>query len=103
MSNEVLDEAGVLAKFGVPPARIVDYLALIGDTVDNVPGVAKVGPKTAVKWLAQYGSLDGVVAHAGEIGGKVGENLRGTWISCRWAKAGHRRLRSVELPQASRR
>ena len=66
MSNEVLDEAGVLAKFGVPPARIVDYLALIGDTVDNVPGVAKVGPKTAVKWLAAYGSLDGVVAHAGE-------------------------------------
>ena len=76
MSNEVLDEAGVLAKFGVPPARIVDYLALIGDTVDNVPGVAKVGPKTAVKWLAQYGSLDGVMAAAADIGGVVGENLR---------------------------
>ena len=76
MSNEVLDEAGVLAKFGVPPGRIVDYLTLVGDTVDNVPGVAKVGPKTAVKWLAQYGSLDGVVAAAGEIGGVVGENLR---------------------------
>ncbi len=76
MSNEVLDVAGVSAKFGVPPERIVDYLALVGDTVDNVPGVAKVGPKTAVKWLAQYGSLDGVVAHAGEIGGVVGENLR---------------------------
>ena len=56
--------------------RIVDYLALVGDTVDNVPGVAKVGPKTAVKWLEQYGSLDGVVAHADEIGGVVGENLR---------------------------
>ncbi|MDD5250225.1 MAG: DNA polymerase I [Rhodocyclaceae bacterium] len=76
MTNEFLDEAGVLAKFGVEPARIVDYLALMGDAVDNVPGVAKVGPKTAVKWLAQYGSLDGVVAHADEIGGVVGENLR---------------------------
>ena len=76
MSNEVLDEAGVSAKFGVPPARIVDYLALVGDTVDNVPGVAKVGPKTAVKWLDQYGSLDAIVAHAGDIGGAVGDNLR---------------------------
>ena len=76
MSNETLDEAGVAAKFGVPPARIVDYLSLIGDSVDNVPGVAKVGPKTAVKWLSQYGSLDNVIAHAAEIGGVVGENLR---------------------------
>ncbi|MFZ4539055.1 DNA polymerase I [Propionivibrio sp.] len=76
MSNEVLDEAGVLAKFGVPPERIVDYLTLVGDVVDNVPGVAKVGPKTAVKWLAQYGSLDGVIAAAADIGGAVGENLR---------------------------
>ena len=76
MTNEKLDVAGVNAKFGVPPNRIVDYLSLIGDTVDNVPGVAKVGPKTAVKWLAQYDSLDGVMAHAGEIGGVVGENLR---------------------------
>ncbi|MCF8199341.1 MAG: DNA polymerase I [Sulfuritalea sp.] len=76
MSNEVLDEAGVLAKFGVPPERIIDYLALVGDTVDNVPGVPKVGPKTAVKWLNAYGSLTEIVAHAGEIGGAVGENLR---------------------------
>jgi len=76
MSNETLDEAGVLAKFGVPPERIVDYLALIGDTVDGVPGVVKVGPKTAVKWLDQYGSLDTIVAHAADIGGAVGENLR---------------------------
>ncbi len=76
MSNELLDPAGVEAKFGVPPERIVDYLALIGDSVDGVPGVAKCGPKTALKWLAQYGDLDGVVAHAGEIGGVVGENLR---------------------------
>jgi DNA polymerase-1 len=76
MSNETLDEAGVAAKFGVPPGLIVDYLTLVGDAVDGVPGVDKVGPKTAVKWLAEYGSLDGVVANADKIGGKVGENLR---------------------------
>ena len=76
MNNEKLDAAGVKAKFGVPPERMVDYLALVGDTVDNVPGVAKVGPKTAVKWLDAYGSLDAIVAHAAEIGGAVGENLR---------------------------
>lgn len=76
MSNELLDEAGVEAKFGVPPGKIVDYLALVGDTVDGVPGVAKCGPKTALKWLNQYGSLDEIVAHADEIGGVVGQNLR---------------------------
>ena len=76
MSNEVLDADGVQAKFGVPAARIVDYLALIGDSVDNVPGVEKVGPKTAVKWLSEYGSLDNIIARAGEIKGVVGENLR---------------------------
>jgi len=76
MSNEVLDPAGVAEKFGVPPERIIDYLALVGDTVDNIPGVEKCGPKTAVKWLTQFGSLDEIVAHADEIGGKVGENLR---------------------------
>jgi DNA polymerase-1 len=76
MSNEVLDEAGVKAKFGVPPGRIIDYLALVGDTSDGIPGVSKVGPKTAVKWLEAYGSLDAIVAHAAEIGGAVGENLR---------------------------
>jgi DNA polymerase-1 len=76
MSNELLDEAGVEAKFGVPPGQIVDYLALVGDTVDGIPGVAKCGPKTALKWLAQYGSLDEIVAHADEIGGVVGQNLR---------------------------
>ena len=76
MTNEVLDEEGVEKKFGVKPQRIVDYLALIGDAVDNVPGVAKVGPKTAVKWLGQYETLDAVMANAGEIGGVVGENLR---------------------------
>ncbi|MDO8299698.1 5'-3' exonuclease H3TH domain-containing protein, partial [Lacisediminimonas sp.] len=76
MSNERFDRAGVIAKFGVPPERIVDYLSLVGDTVDNVPGVDKVGPKTAAKWLAQYGSLDGVIENAANIGGAVGENLR---------------------------
>ncbi|MCA8271462.1 DNA polymerase I [Burkholderia sp. AU30280] len=76
MTNETLDREGVIAKFGVPPERIIDYLALIGDTVDNVPGVEKCGPKTAVKWLAQYDSLDGVIEHAGDIKGVVGDNLR---------------------------
>jgi len=76
MSEEVLDEAGVTAKFGVPPNLIVDYLTLIGDTVDNVPGVEKCGPKTAVKWLTEYGNLDNLVASADKVGGKVGENLR---------------------------
>ncbi|MBC7778471.1 MAG: DNA polymerase I [Proteobacteria bacterium] len=76
MSNETLDPASVVAKFGIPPSLIVDFLTLVGDAIDNVPGVDKVGPKTACKWLAQYGSLDGVIAHASEIGGVVGENLR---------------------------
>ena len=76
MNNETLDVAGVNAKFGVPPERIVDYLTLVGDAVDNVPGVEKVGPKTAAKWLAQYGTLDEIIAHAGAVGGVVGENLR---------------------------
>ncbi len=73
---ELLDAASVKTKFGVPPERIVDYLALIGDAVDNVPGVDKVGPKTAVKWLDEHGSLDGVIAAAGGIKGVAGENLR---------------------------
>lgn len=76
MSNEKLDPPGVVAKFGVPPNRIIDYLTLVGDTVDNVPGVEKVGPKTAVKWLTQFDSVDGVMAHAPEIGGAVGANLQ---------------------------
>ncbi|MDH4292485.1 MAG: DNA polymerase I [Betaproteobacteria bacterium] len=76
MSNETLDVAGVEKKFGVAPERMVDYLTLIGDSVDNVPGVAKVGPKTAVKWLTQYGTLDAIVKNAADIGGAVGNNLR---------------------------
>ncbi len=73
---EVLDVPGVQAKFGVPPERIIDYLTLVGDAVDNVPGVEKVGPKTAVKWLSEHGSLEGVIAAADSIKGVAGENLR---------------------------
>ncbi len=76
MKGAVMDRDGVVEKFGVPPERIVDYLALIGDKSDNIPGVPSVGPKTAVKWLSEYGSLDAIVEHADEIGGKVGERLR---------------------------
>lgn len=75
-TDEVLDITGVESKFGIPPSLIIDYLVLIGDTSDNVPGVEKVGPKTAVKWLKQYGSLANIVGHADEITGVVGENLR---------------------------
>src|SRR5215468_2762706 len=82
MSNERLDEAAVGAKFGVRPGQVLDLLTLTGDAIDNVPGVAKVGPKTAAKWLADYGTLDNLIAHAGEVGGVVGENLRATldWL-----------------------
>jgi DNA polymerase-1 len=76
MSNEKLDVEGVKQKFGVAPERIVDYLALIGDQIDNIPGVDKVGPKTACKWIVQFGSLEGVMEHANEISGLAGENLR---------------------------
>ena len=76
MSDTRLDPAGVEAKFGVPPGRIIDYLALVGDTSDNIPGVPGVGPKTAVKWLTAFGDLDGIRDNAGEIKGKVGERLR---------------------------
>jgi DNA polymerase I len=76
MSNTRLDRAGVKAKFDVFPEQIVDYLALVGDTSDNIPGIAGVGPKTAAKWLNQYLTLDELIAHAGDVGGKVGENLR---------------------------
>jgi DNA polymerase I len=75
-TDDILDISGVTAKFGIPPALIIDYLVLVGDTSDNVPGVEKVGPKTAVKWLEQYGSLDNIVANAEQVTGKVGENLR---------------------------
>ena len=76
ISGRVLDPAGVVEKFGVPPERMIDWLTLVGDTSDNIPGVPSVGPKTAAKWLTEYGSLDAIVARAGEIKGKVGEKLR---------------------------
>ncbi len=76
MSNSVLDEAGVVAKFGVKPDQIIDYLTLVGDSSDNISGVSGVGPKTAVKWLQEYGSLDNIIKHQDEIGGKVGKNLK---------------------------
>ncbi len=76
MTNTALDIKGVQEKFGVKPEQIIDYLALMGDAVDNIPGVPKVGPKTAAKWLQEYGDLDNLIAHADEIKGKIGENLR---------------------------
>ena len=98
MSNETLDIEGVKRKFGVAPEQIVDYLALTGDAVDNVPGVDKVGPKTAAKWIQQYGSLDAVMAHADSIGGAVGANLK---QALDWLPTGRRLLtvkRDVTLP-----
>jgi DNA polymerase I len=82
MSGKRRDVAGVTAEFGVAPSQMLDYQCLVGDTVDNVPGVPKVGPKTAAKWLAEYGSLANLIAHAADIKGAVGENLRSTldWL-----------------------
>jgi DNA polymerase-1 len=93
MSNERLDRDAVIAKFGVRPDQVLDLLTLTGDAIDNVPGVAKVGPKTAAKWLAQYETLDNLVAHADEIAGVVGENLRSALA---WLPAG-RRLLTVKV------
>lgn len=76
MNNQRLDPAGVEEKFGVRPEQVIDYLVLVGDSVDNVPGVPGVGPKTAAKWIQHYGSLDNLIAHADEIKGKIGEKLR---------------------------
>ena len=76
MSNTITDSAGVMEKFGVRPEQIIDFLALTGDSIDNVPGVPKCGPKTAAKWLAEYATLDGVMQNADKIGGKIGESLR---------------------------
>ena len=76
MSNVVLDRDGVVEKYGVPPSSIIDYLALMGDSSDNIPGIPKVGPKTAVKWLQEYGSMEDIIENADAIGGKVGERLR---------------------------
>ena len=93
MTNERLDHEGVVAKFGVRPDQVLDLLTLTGDAIDNVPGVAKVGPKTAAKWLAQYESLDNLIARAHEVGGVVGENLRS---ALEWLPQG-RRLLTVKV------
>jgi DNA polymerase-1 len=86
MTNQKIDRAGVIAKFGLPPEQIIDYLALVGDTSDGVPGIPKVGPKTAVKWLEIYGSVEQIILHANEITGKVGENLRANITQLELAK-----------------
>ena len=98
MTGELLDESGVKEKFGVPPEHITDYLALIGDKSDNVPGVDKVGPKTAVKWLDEYTNLDNVIKNAEDLGGKVGENLRGSIDTLKLAHDLVTIKRDVELP-----
>jgi DNA polymerase-1 len=98
MSNETLDIEGVKRKFGIPPEKFLDYLTLIGDAIDNIPGVDKVGPKTACKWIEKYGSLEGVLEHAGEISGLAGENLR---RMADWLPQARKLLtikRDVELP-----
>ena len=100
MSNEQLDEAGVLAKFGVRANQIIDLLSLTGDAVDNIPGVPKVGPKTAAKWLAEHDTLDNLIARAATIGGAVGDNLRAT---LEWLPQGRKLLTirtDCELPLA---
>ena len=90
MSGKRRDEAGVLAEFGVPASQMLDYQTLVGDAIDNVPGVDKVGPKTAAKWLAEYGSLDAIVANADKIKGAAGQNLR---AALDWLPTGRQLLR----------
>ena len=94
-----MDRDGVVDKFGVPAERIIDYLALVGDSADNIPGVPKVGPKTTVKWLTQYGSLDEIVAHADEVKGKIGENLRASLETLELSRALATIKLDVELEQ----
>ena len=98
MTGVAMDPAGVREKFGVGPEQIVDYLALVGDTVDNIPGVPKVGPKTAAKWLGNYGDLDTLVARAGEVGGAVGNRLRENLDVLPLYKELVTIVRDVELP-----
>lgn len=100
LQDTVLDREGVIAKFSVAPEQIVDYLTLVGDTSDNIPGVPKVGPKTAAKWLQQYGLLDALVVHADEIRGRVGENLRASLDQLPLSKQLATIKCDVELPLA---
>lgn len=99
MSGAIYDRAGIIEKFGIPPEKIVDYLALIGDKIDNIPGVPNVGPKTAVKWLEQYGSMEDVLRHAAEIKGKVGDNLRASLDILPLSKQLVTIFTDLELPQ----
>jgi len=99
MFDTKLDRAGVKAKFDVLPEQIVDYLALVGDSSDNIPGVPKVGPKTAAKWLGEHGSVDAIVAQAGAIAGKVGESLRDNLATLELSRKLATIRRDLELPQ----
>ncbi len=98
MKDQLLDREGVIKKFGVAPEQIVDYLALMGDSSDNIPGVPKVGPKTAAKWLQKYGNLDNLIAHADEIKGKVGDNLRAHLDQLKLARELTRIRTDLDLP-----
>ena len=98
MSDTILNPHSVEEKFGIPPECIIDYLALVGDTVDNIPGVPQVGPKTAVKWLREYGSLDNIITNADKITGKVGDNLRASLSQLPLAKALATIKLDVDLP-----
>lgn len=99
MTDTRMDREGVIEKFGVPPERIIDYLALMGDKVDNIPGVEKCGPKTAVKWLNEYGDFTGVLANADKVKGKIGENLRAAVDSLPLSHELATIKTDVELPQ----
>jgi DNA polymerase-1 len=98
MDDRRLDTAGVRARYGVGPEQMIDYLTLVGDSSDNIPGVPGVGPKTAAKWLTEYGTLDNLLLHAGEIGGKVGESLRATIADLALYRTLVTIKRDVELP-----
>ena len=98
MTETMMDRDGVIEKFAVPPELIIDYLALMGDTVDNIPGVPKVGPKTAAKWLNEFGSLESLIDRATEIKGKVGENLRNSLEQLPLSKALTTIKTDVEVP-----
>ena len=100
MSDTALDRDGVFEKYGVHPEHIVDYLALMGDSVDNVPGVPKVGPKTAAKWLNSFGSLDALIERADEVRGKVGDNLRASIEMLPVSRTLTTIRRDVDLPVA---
>lgn len=98
MTETLMDPEGVVKKFGIKPKQIIDYLALVGDTSDNIPGVPKVGPKTAVKWLQEYETVDNIIANADAIKGKVGENLRDNIEQLKLSRVLTTIKHDVELP-----